>query len=213
MKLNTNATNKSTTDYKLFREICPTIFADVKPAVQAMAFDIRPIVPKIDRIAGPAFPVQCSDGDILSLHKAVYLARPGDVLVVKSDANNYAVLGGNFAMLAKKRGIAAIIVDGVIRDLDEVRASGIAVFSKGIFPIAGTRKHASEFPTSVVCGGITVNRGDVIVADEEGVIVIAQSKAQEVLQQAQMRAEKEQQQSFEAWESAHRQLVESAWGQ
>ena len=89
------------------------------------------------RVAGPAVTVRCAPGDNLMLHAAIYRAEPGSVLVVESGDVEYALAGGNVCAIARRRGIVALVTDGVIRDLAEVREIGFPVFARGVIPCRG----------------------------------------------------------------------------
>src|SRR5437899_5999053 len=149
-----------------------------------MDFGIRPLWPSIPRVAGPAFTVRCPPGDNLMLHAAIYRADPGSVIVVESGDVDYALAGGNVCAIAHRRGIAAFVADGVIRDLTEVRAMGFPVFARGVIPIPGTKAAFEPLNEPVRCGGVDVDPGDLVVADEEGVVVVPHDLAPDVLPDA-----------------------------
>lgn len=195
------------TDVEAFKSFSPTILGDVLPASQAMDKQIRPLFSPLPRLAGPAYPVQCEGGDILSLHTAVYFAPRGSVLVVDASAADVAVLGGNFAALAKERGIAGAVVNGVVRDVAELRALQWPVFCTGVCPVAGERSQVGRFNQTINCGGVTVNPGDIIVADEEGIMVVPDRLCCKILAKAKACAEKEQE-TLEQWKQKHRTMVE-----
>ena len=92
------------------------------------------------RVAGPGVHGALSARDNLMLHAAIYRAEPGSVIVVESGDLDYALAGGNVCAVAQRRGIAAFVLDGVIRDLGEVREAGFPVFARGVIPIPGAKK-------------------------------------------------------------------------
>jgi 4-hydroxy-4-methyl-2-oxoglutarate aldolase len=94
--------------------------ADILGRAQVIALPIRPLWSS-DRIAGPAFTVRCPPGDDLMLHAATYRAEPGSVVVAESDDTDNALAGGNVCAVAQRRGVAGFVLDGVIRDIGEVR--------------------------------------------------------------------------------------------
>ena len=207
----------NSTDTSTFKQISTTILGDILPESQAIDKTIRPIVCNSSmsntfRLVGPAYPVVCRGGDILSLHAAVYFAPKGSVLVVDAKDDETSVLGGNFAMLAKKRGISGAVVHGNIRDVAEIIEVNWPVFCVGVCPVAGTREHIGSFNQTINCGGVTVNPKDVVVADKEGIMVIPEAQSDIVLQKAQQLAQQERKQTFEQWEMKHRQMVESVLG-
>ena len=115
---------------------------------------------------------------------------------------------GNVCAIAQKRGIAAFVVDGVIRDLAEIRGNGFPVFARGIMPIPGGKDVLDLMNAPVRCGGIVVEPNDVLVADEEGIVVVPHAKHVDVLQKAQARAAKDAAETLESWEAAHHARIE-----
>ncbi|SNR84705.1 RraA family protein [Actinoplanes regularis] len=196
-----------------FRQIPPTTLADVLGRDQVMDIGIRPLWTPVPRVAGPAFTVRCEPGDNLMLHAAIYRAEPGSVIVVESGDLDYALAGGNVCAVAHRRGVAAFVLDGLIRDLGEVRDLGFPVFARGVIPIPGTKDKLGTHGEPVRCGGITVRPGDVVVADEEGVVVVPADRHDQVLAAARAKLAKEAAESLDDWEAAHRARIGKALGQ
>ncbi|MBY8882833.1 RraA family protein [Actinacidiphila acidipaludis] len=192
-----------------FEEIPPTTLADVLGREQVMDIGIRPLWDPVPRVAGPAFTVRCPPGDNLMLHAAIHRAEPGSVLVVEAGDVDFAVAGGNVCAVAQRRGIAALVVDGVIRDLAEVREMGFPVFARGVIPIPGGKSVVTPLNAPVRCGGARVHAGDVVVADEEGVVVVPGARQEEVLGAARTKLAKEAGESLDDWESAHRARIDA----
>ncbi|WP_030193187.1 RraA family protein [Streptomyces sp. NRRL S-87] len=193
-----------------FQEIPTTTLADVLGRAQVMDIGIRPLWQGGRRLAGPAFTAKCPPGDNLMLHAAIYRARPGDVIVAESGDLEYALAGGNVCAVAQRRGVAGFVVDGLIRDVGEVRELGFPVYGRGVVPFPGTKTAAAPLGGPVVCAGVTVHAGDVVVADEEGVVVVPAARADEVLAAARAKLAKEAAQSLDDWEAAHRARIEQA---
>jgi 4-hydroxy-4-methyl-2-oxoglutarate aldolase len=192
-----------------FTNLPPTTLADVLGREQVMNIGIRPLWPSIPRVAGPAFTVRCPPGDNLMLHAAIYRAEPGSVIVVETGGDvDYAVAGGNVCAVAQRRGIAAFVVDGVIRDLAEVRETGFPVFARGVIPIPGTKAAVEPLNGPVRCGGVNVSAGDIVVADEEGIVVVPGARQEQVLLEARTRLAKEADESLDAWEKAHHARID-----
>jgi 4-hydroxy-4-methyl-2-oxoglutarate aldolase len=198
---------KNMNDVTGFVNISPTTLADVLGREQVMNIDIRPLWAPIRRVAGPAFTVRCPPGDNLMLHAAIYRAEPGSIIVVEGGDVDYALAGGNVCAVAQRRGIAAFVVDGVIRDLAEVREMGFPVFARGVIPVPGTKAAILPLNRQVRCGGVTVNAGDIVVADEEGIVVTPSGRKEQVLRDAQAKLAKEADESLDAWEEAHRTRI------
>jgi regulator of RNase E activity RraA len=192
------------TEASEFAGIPTTTLADVLGRERVMDIGIRPLWQPVPRIAGPAFTVRCPPGDNLMLHAAIHRAAPGSVLVVESGDLDYALAGGNVCAVAQRRGVAALVADGLIRDLAEVREAGFPVFARGVIPIPGGKKAVEPLNVEVRCGGVAVNAGDVVVADEEGVVVVPSARRDDVLTAARAKLAKEAGETLDAWESAHR---------
>jgi 4-hydroxy-4-methyl-2-oxoglutarate aldolase len=191
-----------------FEDISPTTLADLLGREQVMDIGIRPLWPSAGRMAGPAFTVRCPPGDNLMLHAAIYRAARGSVIVVEAGDTDYAVAGGNVCAVAQRRGIAGFVVDGVIRDVAEAREMGFPVFARGVIPIPGAKAAIAPLNEPVRCGGVTVLAGDVVVADEEGVVVVPGARAPQLLTDARARQAREAGESLDAWEAAHRARIE-----
>ncbi|MFF1450363.1 RraA family protein [Streptomyces sp. NPDC058274] len=192
-----------------FKDISPTTLADVLGRTQVMDIGIRPLWPAVPRVAGPAFTVRCPPGDNLMLHAAIHRAAPGSVIVVETGGDvDYALAGGNVCAVAQRRGIAAFVADGVIRDLAEVRALGFPVFARGVIPVPGTKSAVRPLNVPVRCGGVEVQAGDIVVADEEGIVVTPRDRQEQVLLDARAKVAGEAGESLDAWEAAHRARVE-----
>jgi 4-hydroxy-4-methyl-2-oxoglutarate aldolase len=144
-------------------------------------------------VAGPAFTVRVRPGDNLALHHAVALASPGNVLVV--DCGGYAdsgVWGEVLSVAAKHRGIAGLIVDGSVRDIERIEALGFPVFSRGVSMGGTSKDDAGTLGGTLSFGSLGVTAGDMVVGDGDGVVAIAASEFDTVLNAAIDREEREQ---------------------
>ena len=154
---------------------------------------IKPVVPSF-RVCGPAVTVHSPGGDNLWLHRAIYVAQPGDVLVVHvSAAYDFGYWGEIMSCAAKTRGLAGLVIDGCVRDGAILADFGLPVFARGLC-IRGTGKDFGgrgwiNFPT--LFDDLTVNAGDLIVGDTDGVVAIPSMRAAEVVRAAQAREAKE----------------------
>ncbi|MFE3327920.1 RraA family protein [Streptomyces sp. NPDC059176] len=191
-----------------FANIPTTTLADILGHEQVMDISIRPLWPSMPRIAGPAFTVQCPPGDNLMLHAAIHRAAPGSVIVVESGDVDFALAGGNVCAVAQRRGVVAFVADGVIRDIDEVREARFPVHARGVVPIPGAKKVVRPLNEPVRCAGVRVEAGDVVVADEEGVVVVPAARQEEVLRTAEAKLAKEADETLDAWEEAHRTRID-----
>lgn len=196
------------TDATEFRTIPTTTLADLLGRGQVMDIGIRPLWGPHERVAGPAFTVSCPPGDNLMLHAAIHRAEPGSVVVTESGDLDWALAGGNVCAVARRRGVAAFVLDGLIRDLAEVREAGFPVFARGVIPIPGAKSAVRPLGEPVTCGGVRVEAGDIVVADEEGVVAVPAARSDEVLTAARAKLAKEADESLDAWEAAHRARID-----
>ena len=196
------------TDATDFQDVPTTTLADLLGRAQVMDIGIRPLWGPAGRLAGPAFTVRCPPGDNLMLHAAIHRAGPGSVVVVESGDRDWALAGGNVCAVARRRGIAGFVLDGLIRDLAEVREMRFPVFARGVIPIPGAKSVVRPLGEPVTCGGVRVAAGDVVVADEEGVVVVPADRRDEVLAAARARLAKEAGESLDEWEAAHRARID-----
>ena len=152
---------------------------------------IKPISPHM-KVCGTAYPVKTMPCDNTILHRAYAYAKPGDVLVVDCSGYYEAGYWGDLMSLgAKTQGIAGLVIDGCVRDADDIEAMGFPVFSRGLC-IKGTGKHGDgTLNEPIILGNWTINPGDVIVGDRDGVVVVPQDKVLETIEKATAREEKE----------------------
>lgn len=144
-----------------------------------MARGIQPLLPD-RRIAGPAVTVAIPGPDSTLLHHALGLLRPGDILVVdRLGDDRHACWGGGVTVAAKAAGAAGGIVDGPCTDLTEIRDSDLPMWCRGLAPIT-TRLYdlGGAMNVTISCGGVAVNAGDIILADESGVLVLPRDEAE-----------------------------------
>ncbi|MFF5013889.1 RraA family protein [Streptomyces sp. NPDC001165] len=196
------------TDATEFQDIPTTTLADLLGRDQVMDTGIRSLWAPVPRTAGPAFTVSCPPGDNLMLHAAIYRAEPGSVIVVESGDLDWALAGGNVCAVARRRGVAAFVADGLIRDLAEVRELGFPVFARGVIPIPGAKKAVRPLNKPVRCGGVRVRAGDMVVADEEGVVVVPGARRARTLAEARAKLAEEAAETLDAWEAAHRTRID-----
>ncbi|TLP40772.1 RraA family protein [Arcobacter arenosus] len=196
-------------DYEKYAEFSPCDYAGPLKRESFMDAGIKELWPRIPRISGPAFTVEMVGGENLSLHRAIYEAPEGSIIVAQSNTMDYAVIGGNVALIAKKRGIRGFIIDGLVRDIGEIRENKVPIFARGVIPMPGGKKNAVPVNIPIIAGGISVNPGDIIVADEEGVVVIPKDNAEEIYYQTKTNVEKEKATSFEQWAANHKEKIDS----
>lgn len=155
---------------------------DAMDRLSAMDHRIKPLVPT-SRLCGPALTVRTRPGDNLMVWKALDVARPGDVLVIATYGFETTSTFGEFVvMTARARGLAGIVCDGMCRDLAGIRATGLPTFAVGSVPSSPGKDGPGEIGGPVVCGGLPVHAGDLIVGDEDGVVVVPLADAPAVLE-------------------------------
>lgn len=132
------------------------------------------------RVVGRAVTVRMADADAYATNRALALLEPGDVLVIETGGDlAHAPVGAVTGFAAQCRGAAGVIVDGVVTDVVELRAAGLPVFARGTSILTAKRiaspRSAVNIP--VLCGGVMVNPGDIVMADDNGVLVLSADEA------------------------------------
>jgi len=157
--------------------------SDLLNRLYTMRPTIRPITPPHLRLIGPACTVKVFPGDNLMVHKSLDVARPGDVVVVDSSGTEgTAVLGDLVSTKARHRGIAGFVVDGLIRDQPRILAlEDFPVFATGVTPLGPLHRGPGELNYPVSAGGIVVHPGDLVMADQNGVVVIPIESVEDTL--------------------------------
>ena len=148
------------------------------PGIRAMQPDVR--------IAGPAVTVRAPGMDGTIVGYALGQVRPGDVLVIdRCGDHRHAAFGGLVAYACKVAGLAGVIIDGVATDIGEVRKYKVPLWCRGLSAVTTKRIGlAGEFCVPVSCGGVAVNAGDVIIADECGIVVLDRAEAEAAAERA-----------------------------
>ncbi len=132
------------------------------------------------RIAGQAVTVFTADGDWAKTVEAIDVAEAGQVIVIDQRGGKTAMWGELASESCKLKGIAGMVTDGAVRDIDDIRDMEFPLWSRWIVPNAGEPKGHGQIGLEITCGGQTVRSGDWIIADDMGVVVVPQEDAQEV---------------------------------
>jgi 4-hydroxy-4-methyl-2-oxoglutarate aldolase len=144
------------------------------------------------RAAGPARPVRCGQGDNLMVHAAIAHARPGDVLVLTMpDPAPVALVGDLLATQAKARGVAALLVDGAVRDAEELVELGLPIWARWIRVRGAAKDVPGTIDEPVTVGGQVIGAGDIVVLDGDGAAVVERARVEPVLAAALEREERE----------------------
>jgi 3-hexulose-6-phosphate synthase/6-phospho-3-hexuloisomerase len=136
------------------------------------------------KIVGSAITVQTFAGDWAKTVEAIDLGGPGNVIVIYNGSDYIAPWGGLATLSCQMRGIEGVVIDGAVRDVDEIRAMNYPVFASAIVPNAGEPKGMGEINAEITCCGQSVKPGDFIVGDDSGVVVIPRERAYEIARRA-----------------------------
>ncbi|MBS0643474.1 MAG: RraA family protein [Acetobacteraceae bacterium] len=147
---------------------------------------VRLLTPGYVRIAGTAVTARCYGADTTIIHYALGQLRPGDILVVDRAGDlRHAACGGGVAFAAKAAGCIGIIVDGMATDVQELREFGLPVWARGLSVVTCKRQfEQGDFCIPISCGGVAVEPGDAILADENGVLVLKPDQITDAAQRA-----------------------------
>jgi len=158
----------------------------------ALPSAIKPVAASM-RVCGPAFTVDSPPMDNLSLHRAIYAAKPGDVLVVRvGDHHEAGYWGEIMGVAAQARGLAGLVIDGGVRDSQELTAIGFPTFSRGLC-IKGTTKHGGgSLNRPVAIGSIVIEPGDIVLGDADGVVVVPREEGPAILEKSIKRVDNEE---------------------
>ena len=170
--------------YQDFYGIPTGNIADSQNFRGVMDAGIQPLDRKMQMV-GRALTVACAAGDNLTIHKAVLMAQPGDILVVSCGGYlNCGVFGEMLAISCRAKGIAGIVIDGSCRDSLELIEMNFPTYVRGVNPNGTIKETCGAVNGKILCGGVWVEGGDVIAADADGVVVIKPAEAEEVLRKA-----------------------------
>jgi len=153
---------------------------------------IKPISSTM-KVCGPAYTVKTMPADNILLHRAYAYAKPGDVIIANCSGYYEAGYWGDLMSLgAKTKGINGLVIDGCVRDADDIEAMGFPVFSRGLC-IHGTSNHGDGFLNEpIVIGDVLINPGDIIIGDRDGVVVVPQNRITEAIEKSAAREAKEE---------------------
>lgn len=165
-----------------FKQVPTTAISDVLSGMNNLDPTIKPLKEEY-KIAGKAYTVKLPVGDNLMLLKSLKEASPGDILVVDVKGDTYRAIAGDFVVgMMQTLELGGLVVDGVIRDIIDIKGLNFPVFCKGTTVSSGGKTGPGETNVPISCGGASVNPGDIIVGDVDGVVVIPQEQAASVLE-------------------------------
>lgn len=177
---------------KVLADAPTTMLSDAIGRWGNMDPSIRPLASGM-RLTGPAFTLRCWPADNLTVHRAIELAAPGDILVIDGgDGRDTALMGDIVVYAARLRGIAGIVLQGMVRDRAEIAAQGIPVFACGSTARGPVKETLGPIQVPIQCGGVLVRPGDVVAGDDDGVVVVPREDAAAVVERIRAIREKEE---------------------
>jgi RraA family protein len=158
--------------------------ADAMHEANVMDQWLRPVYHPMPKIVGIAITVSIPRGSHFPLFKlGAQQSQRGDVLIVNARGDlGCALIGGNICRGLQARGLAGIIIDGAVRDVEELRALQFPVYARAVVPSGGTTYGPGEVNVPIACGGVVVNPGDIVVADSDGIAVVRPTAVSEILE-------------------------------
>ena len=161
----------------------PTSFvADALGGRGGLDWRVKPLPGGPATMIGVALPCDCGPDDNLALCAAVARCQPGDVLVAATGAYVGAAVSGDLLLgMAKNRGAAGFVTDGLVRDGAEIAALGLPCFCMGTVPNSPARNGPGSVGLPVICGGVAVAQGDIVIGDRDGVVVVPRARGVEVV--------------------------------
>jgi regulator of RNase E activity RraA len=181
-RLRLSITRPDPAAYAAFRSYATANISDAYFKRQTLPHHIKPVYAGCPGIVGPAITVQVTPGDELLPLKAIEIAHPGDVIVVVGAYSpRFSVWGGVMSTMAKARGVAGLITDGLVRDVAEIKDAGLAVYAAGLTPAAPcSHVPPGELNYPITWGSAEIRPGDLMVADEDGVVCVPREQIGEV---------------------------------
>jgi len=147
----------------------------------ALDYRVKPLT-RAMRFCGVALTVHTRPRDNLAPYAAITYAKPGDVIVVATDAYEEASVVGDILLgMAKNRGVVALVTDGMVRDIDGLNGVGIPVFARGLSPNSPFKDGPGTIGLPISISGVAINAGDIILGDQDGVVVVAREAVDDVL--------------------------------
>jgi regulator of RNase E activity RraA len=184
MRINTHVDRPDAELIAKLAEFGSTDLSDVTNGMGTVDPRIRPAYTPIKPAAGPAVTINLPTASLNVMKAGLEQTRPGDIVVVNGRGNIASTfMGANILRGMLHRGVAAFIIDGVVRDVSEIREDGLPVYTRGVATGGGPHgPDIGEVNFPIAFGGVVVNPGDIVVADEDGIIVIPPAIAEETLE-------------------------------
>ena len=190
-----------------FKSLPTTAISDATGGHTNMNARIKPLADHF-KIAGRAITVRLPDGENGAVLEAIRGAEQGDILVIDAKGNTNRAVAGDFVIsLAKGMGIQGFVVDGVIRDIAAIRALDFPVFSLGTTVAAGNKHGGGVVNVPISVGGVTVQPGDYIIGDIDGVIVVPLEDAERIIHGAEAKVIKDEAREKEALANGKESII------
>jgi 4-hydroxy-4-methyl-2-oxoglutarate aldolase len=170
----------------------PTGFVtDAHNGKVCLDYTIKPLLPTMN-FSGSAITAYCGPMDNLAAMAILDFAKKGDVIIIATTGDDTAAtIGDLWAFWAKKIGVAAIVCDGLVRDVTGLLKVDIPVFARGVKPNSAFKNGPGEINTTVTCGGVAISAGDIIVGDRDGVVAVPLAQAADVAERLEIVKQKE----------------------
>lgn len=173
------------TELQSWKGVATAVVGDAQNRSQCMSAAIKPLKPGL-RILGQARTVQTIVGDNSAVHAAIALVRPGEVLAIDAGGHvDTAIWGEVMAVSAQSRGVAAVVLDGAVRDAAKMREMNFNIYARGVVPRGPHKGFGGTIDGPVSVGGVTVQPGDLLVGDDDGVVVVPLASVNTVLKEVQ----------------------------
>ncbi|PGV52463.1 4-carboxy-4-hydroxy-2-oxoadipate aldolase/oxaloacetate decarboxylase [Bacillus sp. AFS037270] len=175
-----------------FKQLDVSTIYEAQGKIGLMDYHLKPILDNT-LICGPAVTAVCHAGDNLMIHAAIEVCKPGDVLVITTVGEGVAGMIGELIVTALiKRGVQGVIIDSGIRDVAQIRELEFPIWTKAVFSQGTTKSKGGWVNAPTVCGGVSVEPGDLIMADDDGVVVVKKGDLQFALESSKQRLKKEE---------------------
>ena len=184
LQIRRNFARPTAADLAAFAGLQTGYITDAMGGRGALDYRIKPLAPLVRPMVGVAVTCHCGPADNLALLGALHAAKAGDVLVVATDAFTATAVTGDLVMgMARNRGIAGLVTDGMVRDVAGILGVGLPVFCAGVTPNSPARNGPGTVGLPVVMGSVSVESGDIIIADNDGVVVVSRGMISAVIAQ------------------------------
>ncbi|PFO08959.1 4-carboxy-4-hydroxy-2-oxoadipate aldolase/oxaloacetate decarboxylase [Bacillus sp. AFS076308] len=175
-----------------FKQLDVSTIYEAQGKIGLMDYHLKPILDNT-LICGPAVTAVCHAGDNLMIHAAIEVCKPGDVLVITTVGEGVAGMIGELIVTSLiKRGVQGVIIDSGIRDVAQIRELEFPIWTKAVFSQGTTKSKGGWVNAPTVCGGVSVEPGDLIMADDDGVVVVKKGDLQFALESSKQRLKKEE---------------------